>query len=108
MKKNLPELFHNPIDKKISNNDAFYYSCNDNSDKKEERSTKNVQDTINIRQKINNIFSSPSYISSSNVTLLLKSGERNVKIIGRNKDYLITIDNEKINIEDILDINNTK
>ncbi len=92
----LPKVFHNN-NKKFTNNKSVFYSKNNNE-----------VDIKNIYQKINDIFSSPNYIYKANVEISLKDKTIIKRIIGRNKDYLITIDNDLIKINDILDIKTVK
>ena len=94
--KDLPRVFHNKIDKKFDNNRSVYYSSNSSNDE--------VVDTRTIKQKINDIFSSPNYVYKANVDITLKDKKITKRIIGRNKDYIITMDNELIPIEDIINI----
>ncbi len=98
--KDLPKVFHNKIDKKFDNNRSVYYSSNSSNDE--------VVDTRTIKQKINDIFSSPNYVYKANVDITLKDKKITKRIIGRNKDYIITMDNELIPIEDIIDIQSQK
>ena len=95
--KDLPKVFHNKIDKKIENNRNVYYS--NNSYHEEEKT-----DDRTILQKINEIFSSPNYVYKANVEITLKDKKVTTRIIGRNKNYIITMDNELIPIADIVDI----
>lgn len=100
MEKKLPEIFHNKIDKKINNNKSVFYS-------KEEKNIKIDSDRnneLNISQKINKIFSSSNYVYKADVIIKLKDKEINTKIIGRNKNFLITMDNQLIPITEIIDI----
>ena len=99
--KELPKVFHNRIDKKFDNNRNVYYS---NNTYDEERSV----DTRTVLQKINDIFSSPNYVYKANVEITLKDKKVTKRIIGRNKNYIITMDNDLIPITDILDIKSTK
>lgn len=95
--KEIPKVFHNNINKSFNNNKSVFYSGNNDVDKK----------TVNpklINQKINEIFSSPNYIYKANVEIKLKDKTVNKRIIGRNKNYLITMDNTLIPIVDIVDI----
>ena len=94
MNKKLPSVFANKITKKINNNETCYVS---NSGKIE--FNKN-----DVNKKINDIFNSSNYIYRANVLITLKSGEVTKKIIGKNNNALITIDNELIPIDDIIDI----
>ncbi len=98
--KDLPKVFHNKIDKKFSNNRSVYYSSNSLNDE--------VVDTRTIKQKINDIFSSPNYVYKANVDITLKDKKITKRIIGRNKDYIITMDNDLIPISEIVDIQSQK
>lgn len=102
--KELPKVFHNKINKELKNNEKIYYSNNDQdtSDSKSNTSEKN------ILQKINEIFSSPNYVYKANVEITLKDKKITKRIIGRNKDFIITMDNMLIPINDIIDIRSTK
>ena len=99
--KDLPKVFHNKIDKKINNNRSVFYSNNTNS-------TGEIMDNRTILQKINDIFSSPNYVYKANVEITLKTKKVTKRIIGRNKDYIITMDNDLIPIIDIVDIKSVK
>ena len=99
--KELPKVFHNKIDKKFDNNRSVFYS---NNTYEEDRSV----DTRTVLQKINEIFSSPNYVYKANVEITLKDKKVTKRIIGRNKNYIITMDNDLIPINDIVDIRSTK
>ena len=99
--KELPKVFHNKIDKKFDNNRSVFYS---NNSYEEDRSV----DTRTVLQKINEIFSSPNYVYKANVEITLKDKKVTKRIIGRNKNYIITMDNDLIPISDIIDIRSTK
>ena len=93
----LPKVFHS-VNKKFNNNRAVFYSKN--SAESENKKT--------IYQKINDIFSSLNYIYKANVEISLKDKIIVKRIIGRNKEYLITMDNDLVKISDILDIKTVK
>ena len=99
--KDLPKVFHNKIDKKFENNRSVYYS---NNNYEKDRSI----DTRTVMQKINDIFSSSNYVYKANVEITLKDKKVIKRIIGRNKNYIITMDNDLIPINDIVDIKSTK
>lgn len=96
-----PSVFVNKVDKKFENNARVYYGK-----ATEERSATLSSSSIkpNIEQKISNIFASPSYVYKAEVKIHLKSGIVTKKIVGKNRNYLITMDNELIPIQDIIDI----
>ena len=103
--KDLPKVFHNKIDKVFDNNKKVLYS---NNTQENSYTSENKSDVKNIIQKINSIFSSPNYVYKANVEITLKDKKIIKRIIGRNKDYIITMDNELIPIIDIIDIKSTK
>lgn len=84
MKKNLPKVFKNSIDKKINNNKSFFYG---DTEKKKEID-------------INNFFKQNT-IYRKEVKITLENEVVTKKIIGRSLDHLITMDNELIKIKDI-------
>ncbi len=94
---NNEKVFVNRIDKKIHNNEEVYYS-------KEERKKDVKKITKNVYQKINDIFTSKNYIYKADVVIVTKDSTLNKTIIGKNKNHLITIDNELIPISEIVDI----
>lgn len=98
--KDLPKVFHNRLDKKFNNNESIYYSDRDVKD--------DTIDNRTVLQKINDIFASPNYVYKANVEITLKDKKINKRIIGRNANYLITMDNNLIPITDIIDIKSTK
>ena len=100
MEKKLPKVFHNKIDKPLNNNNKYFYSS---EIIKKEQPTPNI-DNKSVRKKINEIFAAPNYIYKANVTIKLSNKTLNERIIGRNKNYLITMDNKTIPIDDIIDI----
>lgn len=102
--KDLPKVFQNNVNKKFNNNSSVYYSSNDNRS----LNTQEVKDNRTILQKINEIFSSPNYVYKANVEISLKDKKVTKRIIGRNKDFLITMDNTLIPIRDIVDIKSVK
>lgn len=91
-----PKVFHSS-NKTFNNNKSVYYGKSN-----EDISSKTIY------QKINDIFSSPNYIYKANVEITLKNETIIKRIIGRNKDYLITMDNKLIKIADIIDIKSIK
>ena len=102
MGKKLPEVFHNSINKKLSNNNDIFYSKDDTNMVEEKKDRKN------IRKMINDIFSSSDYVYKANVKITTSDNSFETKIIGKNKNYLITLDNKIIPIEDIIDIEKEK
>ena len=95
MKKDLPRVYANPIDKDIRNNNDIYYGRNEEI----RNSTK-----ANVYEKINQIFASPHHVYKSNVLIKTKNGEIKTTIVGKSGNYLLSLNGEKINMIDIVDI----
>ena len=94
----LPDLYTNSFDKKIDKSLDYITIKNDDT---------NITDstnTNNIKEKINNLFKSKSYIYKINVLISLKNEDIKCTLIGKTKNNLITIDNKLISIKDIVDI----
>ena len=104
MEKKLPKVYANKIDKEFKNNKKVYYEGEkvDKGEKREKVSKKVFE--LTIPQKINQIFGSSRYVYKADVDITLKDGKISRKVIGRNKNELITMDSELIKISDIVDI----
>lgn len=103
MSKELPRVFANKINKKIDNNKEYSLSKNEEKIVNKEE-YKGISIGKNINQKINDIFSSYKYVYKADVIITTDNGEITKKIIGKNNNNLITIDNELISIDIIKDI----
>lgn len=112
MKKNLPKVFQNTINKELKNNESIYYSLSKNNDlvinKNEKNDYEEIVNNSNIEKKINDIFTSSNYVYKAKVDIKTSNSTINTRIIGRNKEYIITFDNKKIPIKDIIDIKENK
>ena len=95
MKKDLPKVYANPIDKDIRNNTNFYYGKNEEVRKEKE---------VNVYEKINQIFASRHHVYKSNVLIKTKNGQLRTTIVGKAGNFLLTLNGDKINMLDITDI----
>lgn len=103
MKDKLPKIYANKIEKEIKNNEKIYNSNRDNSKNNPEKKENNTPETIN--QKINRILNSKNYIYKVPVKVTTKDNEEiRIKMIGKNKKQIITIDNKLIDIDQIKNI----
>lgn len=95
---NLPKVFANPINKTLTNNLDYAVSSTDSYDI---RSTSNVD----IPRKINEIFASPNHVYKSKVLIkLLNNEELETIIVGKTGGYLLTLNGDRISINNILNI----
>lgn len=106
MKKDLPEMYHSNFKKDINNNRCIYSSMIEEKNKKENLENKNIikNDRFTIEQKIFNIFNAKDYIYKADVTIVTDTQTLRKRIVGKNSNNLITIDNEYIPISIIKDI----
>lgn len=101
MDKKLPSVYAGNINKNFNNNDRYYYSNTKNT--LENKVSKPSKD-VNIYKKINDIFNSSSYVYKADVDIAYRNGRTTKRVIGRDTNNLITIDNELIPISEIIDI----
>ncbi len=98
----LPSMFHNEINKDLNNNERVFSTLNSSV-----KASGNIIDNRNnftVEQKILNIFNSPNYIYKIDVIIVTDNSRVKKRIIGKNKNNLITMDNEYIPINTIRDI----
>ena len=102
MKKQIPKIFVNKIDK-INNNKEVYYSYKDDN-KDEIKEEVIIPNEYDMQNKLNQLFRSNDFIYKKKFHIKTKYGENDYIIISKSYDYLLTIDGEKIYISNIIDI----
>ena len=102
--KELPSMYHSSINKEINNNERIYSTLYNDSNIISNKSFINNRNNLTVEQKIQNIFNSPNYIYKIDVVIVTDNNKVNKRIIGKNKNNLITMDNEYIPINTIRDI----
>lgn len=99
--KELPKMYQNKINKKISSSRKVYSTL-------DSPATTNNYDirypSISIDKKIDNIFKSHDYVYKADVTIITDNETLKKRIVARNNNNLITLDNEYIPISIIRDI----
>lgn len=98
--KELPKMYQSKINKKIDSIQKVYSSYSDRGvidDVKRYSS-------ISIDKKIDNIFNSYDYVYKADVTIVTDNDSLRKRIVARDKNNIITIDNEYIPISIIRDI----
>lgn len=95
MNKNLPRVYANPINKDLKNNKEISFS-----------SLNEVRESNpkNVFHKINEIFASPNHVYKSRVRLTLKDNVIDTTIVGKTGFYLLSLNGDKYNLNDIIDI----
>lgn len=92
----LPKVFVNPIDHKINNTQDIFRSDNKYPEY-------NLNKKVTIKD-VDNILNSNRHVFRSHVKVLIGNSYKDITIISRQGNFLITIDNEKIPIDDIKSI----
>ncbi len=92
-------FFVNKISKIINNNQKY---CDINENIIEETKDSNLKETID--EKLDKIFNTNGYIFNIDVTIITKVKEYHTKIASKINNYIITLDNDIICIDDILDV----
>lgn len=103
MKKELPKMYQSKINKPVPSIQKVYSTMNAPKEEKTETRISRYS-SISIDKKIDRIFSSPDYVYKADVTIVTDTEEIKRRVIARNRNNLITIDNEYIPISIIRDI----
>lgn len=107
MNEKFPEIFKNKIDNIKSKVQNEYYCRNINQydiNNKKNAANKKISNS-ELLDKINSIFKRPDYVYQADITIINKNGESmNKKIVGIKDNYLLTLDGEKIYLDDIYNI----
>lgn len=98
MNKKIPKIYVNKLNK-IYNNKEVYYSYKDNNEDEEI-----VLNEFDIQKRIDELFRSNDFIYKKKFHIKTKYGEGDYIIISKSIDYLLTINGEKIYINNILEI----
>ena len=103
MAKEIPKMYQNNTKKKFNNTQKVYSTLYEESSKPSSK-RKESKNNYTIEQKIYNIFKSPNYVYKIDVIIEMEGEKIEKRIIGKNRNSLITIDNEYISIDKIKDI----
>lgn len=101
MNKELPKMYHNKINKTV-NSIQKVYSSMENHEKEYLR--KNKYSNISLDKKIDKIFQEKDFVYKADVEIITDTDTIKKRIVARNQNNLITIDNEYIPISIIRDI----
>ena len=108
MSKELPRMYQNKIKRAVPSIQKVYSTLNEKTELKEERESKSTisarYSSISIEKKIENIFSSPDYVYKADVTIVTDNETIKRSVIARNRNNIITINNEFIPLSIIRDI----
>lgn len=92
--KKLPKIYQNNIDKKINNNKEIYYSKFSNKDER----------TSDIGLLLDGIFNTDKNVYNIPVIINTSNKSYDTYLVARTSSYILTIDQKKIYIKDIISI----
>ncbi len=101
MNKELPKMYHNKINKTVNSIQKVYSSIENH---KNNELRQNKYSSISIDQKIEQIFQEKDFVYKADVEIITDTETIRKRIVARNQNNLITIDNEYIPISIIRDI----
>lgn len=101
--KKLPKIYQNTIDKPIHNNKKTYYIKN-NTSKNESILEQDSMSIEQIGSIIDEIFNGVGY--PFNIPVVIKTNNKiyETNLVTRTNGYLLTLDYDKIRLEDIVSI----
>ena len=100
--KELPKMYHSKMNKPANSIQKIYSTIGKNNH--EEQTSDNKYSNISIDKKISQIFNAKDYVYKADVTIVTDTDTIHKRIVARNKNNLITINNEYIPISIIRDI----
>ncbi len=99
--KKLPKIYQNDINKKINNNKTTYhlkYNAMEDSDDRILREMTNEE----VNEVIDNIFNTTGYAFNTKVIIKTNNKTYNTSLIAKRNGYILTLDEDKIKIDDII------
>lgn len=104
MNDKIPKIYKNKIDKLRTKVQKDFYYHSDNEINNRAITPSKISRSA-LLDKINAIFKRPDFVYQADVIIMYKTGEnKHKKVVGLKENYLITLENEKIMLDDILDI----
>ena len=98
-------MYQTKINKTVPSIQKVYSTLDARTKPKEDRNASNTRySSISIDKKIDNIFNAPDYVYKADVTIVTDNETLARRVIARNRNNIITIDNEYIPISVIRDI----
>jgi hypothetical protein len=97
--KKLPGIYHEDIDKNISNNQNIYYISNE---------IESINGDTNIEEFIDNLFKEDGYIFNKPLLIVTKDKKYDTAIVKKNNNKIYTLTDDIIDINDIISIKKTK
>ena len=105
MRKKLPGIYQAPLDKKVDHNKDVFYSFRSSKEQNQNLApTREVfgKEENSVQEEIGRVFHSTRHSFNIPVTFTTKEKTYHTKLIGKAGNYILTRDEEEVNIDDIL------
>lgn len=102
MNKELPKMYQQKINKTVPSIQKVYSTLATESRNIEDRERK--YSSVSVEQKIDQIFNAPDYVYKADVIIVTDTDTIKRRIVARDKNNIVTINNEYIPIALIRDI----
>lgn len=99
--KELPKIYKSIV--ATEKNKKYFYSKNEINNVLTKKTQTNKTNNSNIKEKVSHILK-PNMLYSNEVTIILKNNKIRTRIIRKYDNYILTIDNDKIDYSEIIDI----
>ena len=100
-----PKVFENEINKNIHNNKEVFDSAKEEFEIREEKEeVHDGQDNSSVVDKITRLLNRNGYIFNVDVLIITRDGQFKTHIASVVNNHIITLDNDVINIDDVVDI----
>lgn len=101
MKKDLPKIYSEGVIQD-TNKVVAYTKSDEIEEVREEKKSFNIEKSV--AEKVREIFNSVHYVYKMDVVIETDEGKQVKQLVGKNKNSIITMDNEQIPLSKIKDI----
>lgn len=104
MKKELPSIYKNAVDKKVTRNLEEYHISNKSLEETFKKNNSYSRSELTVDEKLKHLFQSKRYVFNIPVEIITNHKTYDTKIAGKVKNSIVTIDGDTIPIIEIEDL----
>lgn len=104
MKKELPSIYKNTVDKRVTRNLEVCRVSNESLDESSRKKISSTRSELTVEEKLKRLFQSKRYIFNIPVEIVTSRKSYETKIAGKVKNSIVTIEGDTIPIIEIEDI----
>lgn len=98
MKKDLPKIYANPLEKKIQNSQELFYE-----ELRMEKET-NSNEIVDVEKKLSRIFAAKDFVYKKEVRITTDKEVLIKHLVGKTESHVLTLDNMAIPIMNVIDV----